>query len=122
RSRGQWNHGFRIRARAVPGGGRGAVRGAGRKAIQGLRRQGSRVPVRVAGLNRPSMSAPFDRRITPALAAEHLRGLVDAPRYAKGREARIVAASAPLRRSPEAFAPLETQALYGESVTVYDER
>jgi cell wall-associated NlpC family hydrolase len=71
------------------------------------------------------MSAPFDRRITPAradLAAEHLRGLVDAPRYAKGREARIVAASAPLRRSPEAFAPLETEALYGESVTVYDER
>ena len=32
--------------------------------------------------------AAFDRRLTPAradLAAEHLRGLVDAPRYAKGR-------------------------------------
>ena len=64
-------------------------------------------------------SAPFDRRLTPAradLAAEHLRGLVDAPRYAKGRAMRIVAASAPLRRSPQADAPLETEALYGESV------
>jgi cell wall-associated NlpC family hydrolase len=68
--------------------------------------------------------APFDRRLTPArpdLAADHLRGLVDAPRYAKGRAARVVAASAPLRRLPDAGAPLETEALYGESVMVYDE-
>ena len=34
---------------------------------------------------------------------------------------RIIAASAPLRRSPQADAPLETEALYGEAVTVYDE-
>jgi cell wall-associated NlpC family hydrolase len=69
--------------------------------------------------------APFDRRLTPAradLAAEHLRGLVDAPRYAQGRGMRIIAASAPLRRSPQADAPLETEALHGESVTVYDEQ
>jgi cell wall-associated NlpC family hydrolase len=68
---------------------------------------------------------PFDRRLTPAradLAAERLRGLVDAPRYAAGQGMRIIAASAPLRRSPQAEAPLETEALYGESVTVYDER
>ena len=60
----------------------------------------------------------FDRRLTPAradLAAEHLRGLVDAPRYAEGRGMRIIAASAPLRRSPQADAPLETEALFGES-------
>ena len=71
------------------------------------------------------MSAPFDPRLTPAragLAAEHLRGLVDAPRYARGREARIAAASAPLRRLPQAEAPLDTEALHGESVTVYDEQ
>jgi cell wall-associated NlpC family hydrolase len=70
-------------------------------------------------------SAPFDRRTTPAradLAAEHLRGLIDAPAYAKGREMRIIAASAPLRRSLQADAPLETEALHGESVAVYDER
>jgi cell wall-associated NlpC family hydrolase len=68
--------------------------------------------------------APFDRRLTPArpdLAADHLRGLVAAPRYAIGRARRVLAASAPLRRSPQADAPLETEALYGESVTVFDE-
>ena len=67
---------------------------------------------------------PFDRRLTPVradLAAEHLRGLVKAPRYAEGRRMRIVTASAPLRRSPQADAPLETEALFGETVTVYDE-
>jgi cell wall-associated NlpC family hydrolase len=69
-------------------------------------------------------AASFDRRLTPArgdLAAEHLRDLVDAPRYAVGQGMRIIAASAPLRRSPEADAPLETEALFGEAVTVYDE-
>ncbi len=69
-------------------------------------------------------AASFDPRLTAAradLAAEHLRGLVDAPRYAEGQGMRIVAASAPLRRSPQVDAPLETEALFGESVTVYDE-
>ena len=69
-------------------------------------------------------AAPFDRRLTPArpdLAADHLRGLVDAPRYANGQAKRVIAASAPLRRYPDADAPLETEALHGESVTVYDE-
>ena len=33
----------------------------------------------------------------------------------------IVEASAPLRRSPEPDAPLETEALFGEPVMVYDE-
>ena len=70
-------------------------------------------------------SAPPDRRLTPArpdLAADHLRGLIDAPRYVKGHAKRVVAASAPLRRYPDPGAPLETEALYGEGVTVYDER
>jgi cell wall-associated NlpC family hydrolase len=70
------------------------------------------------------LSAPFDRRLTPArvdLAAEHLRGLVDAPRFVEGRKMRIVAATAPLRRSPQGDAALETEALFGETVTVYDE-
>ena len=71
------------------------------------------------------MSASFDRRLTPAradLAAEHLRGVVDAPRYATERVGQIVTASAPLRRSPDADAPLETQALFGEEISVYDEQ
>jgi cell wall-associated NlpC family hydrolase len=69
-------------------------------------------------------AASFDRRLTaarPDLAAEHLRGLVKAARYAEGRRMRIVAASAPLRRSPQADAPLETEALFGETVAVYDD-
>jgi len=69
-------------------------------------------------------SVLLDRRLTPAredLAAEHLRGIVDAPRYAEGRPMQVKAASAPLRRSPDAGAPLETEALRGETVTVYDE-
>src|ERR1700677_1667611 len=67
----------------------------------------------------------FDRRLTPVradLAAAHLRGLVDAPRYAVGRRMKIVTSSAPLRRSPQADAPLETEALHGERVIVYDEQ
>ena len=71
------------------------------------------------------MARPYDSRVTPAradLAAIHLRGLVDAPRFVEGRPARVIAASSPLRRSPDAFAPLETEALYGESITVYEER
>ena len=70
-------------------------------------------------------AASFDRRLTAIradLAAGHLRGLVDAPRYAKGRAMRIIAASAPLRRAPQADAPLETEALFGETITVYDEQ
>jgi len=69
-------------------------------------------------------SARFERRLTPFrhdLAAAHLSGLVDAPRYAEGRAMQVIEASAPLRRSPQSDAPLETEALFGEAVTVYDE-
>jgi cell wall-associated NlpC family hydrolase len=69
-------------------------------------------------------SSTLDRRVTPArpdLAAASLRGRVEAARFAEGALRRIVAASAPLQRRPEADAPLETEALHGELVTVYDE-
>jgi cell wall-associated NlpC family hydrolase len=67
----------------------------------------------------------LDPRVTPVrpdLAAAHLRGQIEASRYAEGRAARVIAASAPLRRGPDPNAPLETEALHGESVTVYDEQ
>ena len=70
------------------------------------------------------MTAKFDRRLTPArpgLAAASLHGVVDAPRYVEGRPMQVIEASAPLRREPAADAPLETEALFGEAVTVYDE-
>jgi cell wall-associated NlpC family hydrolase len=71
------------------------------------------------------MILALDPRVTPVrpdLAAARLRGQIEASRYVEGRAARIVAASAPLRRSPRADAPLETEALHGESAIVYDEQ
>ncbi|HZZ59897.1 MAG TPA: NlpC/P60 family protein [Roseiarcus sp.] len=70
------------------------------------------------------MTRAYDPRLTPArpdLAAAHLRGVVDAPRYADGRTMQVIEASAPLRRWPAPDAPLETEALFGEAVMVYDE-
>jgi cell wall-associated NlpC family hydrolase len=66
----------------------------------------------------------FDKRLTPArpdLADERLRGRVRAERYSAGRAMRVVAPSAPLRREPRPDASLDTEALMGEAVTVYDE-
>ncbi len=72
----------------------------------------------------PVSSTGFDRRLTPAradLAAAHLRGLLEAPRYVEGQRRQVVAASAPLRRSPDSGSSQETEALHGEIVTVYQE-
>jgi cell wall-associated NlpC family hydrolase len=68
---------------------------------------------------------PLDRRVTPArpdLAAATLAGRVEAARFVEGSRRRIVDSVAPLRRSPLASASLDTEALYGESVVVYEER
>lgn len=67
--------------------------------------------------------SPFDRRITPFrpdLAASFLKDKVAAARYCEGRLFRVGAPSAPLRRAPQTDAPLDTEALAGQSVTVYD--
>ena len=69
-------------------------------------------------------SPPLDRRVTPArpdLAAASLRGKVKATRFVEGSLRRVVDGAAPLRRAPSHEASLETEALYGESVTVYEE-
>jgi len=66
----------------------------------------------------------FDRRTTPArsdLADERLRGQVEAARYTTGTERRVTANIAPLHRLPSREAPVDTQAIFGEAVTVYDE-
>ena len=66
----------------------------------------------------------FDRRVTPFrpdLADEGLRGQVEAERFASGTAVRVVAPSAPVRRHPSPDAPLDTEALMGEMVTIYDE-
>jgi hypothetical protein len=66
----------------------------------------------------------FDPRVTPAradLAAAHLQGKVEAARFAEGEVREVILAQAPLRRTPSPDAPLDTEALKGERVTVYEE-
>ena len=65
----------------------------------------------------------FDPRITPArpdLAAKHLEGKVTAARFAAGEEREVVHAQAPSAPRPSPDAPLMTEALMGERVTVYE--
>ena len=69
------------------------------------------------------MTLILDRRVTPArpdLAAEHLRGKVEARLFVAPERMRVVAPSAPLRREPRSDAPLDTEALAGEPVAVYE--
>ena len=69
------------------------------------------------------MTAILDRRIhafRPDLAARHLAGQVEARRFVDPQPMRVVAASAPLRREPRPDAPLDTEALAGELVQVYE--
>ena len=64
-----------------------------------------------------------DPRLTPArpeVAAKYLEGKVKAARFVEGEAFEVVAAIAPLRQNPFADAELATQALKGESVTIYD--
>ena len=64
-----------------------------------------------------------DPRLTPAradLAARHLEGKVRAARFVDGVTLEVAAAVAPVRRAPAPDAPLDTEALKGERVTVYD--
>ena len=65
----------------------------------------------------------FDPRTTPArpdLAARHLEGRVSAARFVEGEEREVVEAQAPVRDAPTPDAPLMTEALLGERVTVYE--
>lgn len=67
----------------------------------------------------------FDKRLTPArtdLAAHHLKGKVDAPRYVEGAKKRVIAPVADLRHAPRGDEGLDTQLLHGEVFTVYDIR
>lgn len=66
----------------------------------------------------------LDPRLTPArpdLAARHLAGQVLAERFVDGVAREVIEPLAPLRRSPAPDAPLDTEALKGERVVVYEE-
>ena len=69
------------------------------------------------------MAEAFDPRVTPAredIAAKYLEGNVKAARFVEGRAMEVIAPQAPLRREPRPDARLDTEALKGERVTVYD--
>ncbi len=64
-----------------------------------------------------------DPRLTPArpdLAAKHLEGKVQAERFVEGMEFEVFDPIAPVRRAPSHDAALDTEALKGERVTIYD--
>jgi cell wall-associated NlpC family hydrolase len=66
----------------------------------------------------------FDPRLTPArpdLAAARLRGKIAADAYVEGRAMHICAGTADLRHAPAPDAPLDSQALFGEDVMLYED-
>ncbi len=66
----------------------------------------------------------FDPRLTPArpdLAAAYLGGQVAADAYVEGRAYHVCVGTADLRHAPAPDAPLDTQALHGEDVMLYED-
>ena len=64
-----------------------------------------------------------DKRLTPArsdLAASHLKGVVDAPRFADGEKFSIAMGRTSLRVRPTDDAAQDSELLFGEVFTVYD--
>lgn len=71
------------------------------------------------------MDDSFDKRITPAradLAAAHLKGKVEAPRYVEGEKRSICVGRASLRTEGDFGATQATELLHGEIFTVYDQQ
>ncbi len=65
----------------------------------------------------------LDPRLTPArpdLAAAHLKGKIDAPRFVEGTVQEVIVGVTPVRKEPSHQAPLLTEALFGERVTIYE--
>lgn len=66
---------------------------------------------------------PLDPRLNPYrrdIAAKHLQGQVEAAQYVDGTVCEVIEPIADVRREPAHEAPLDTQALKGERVTVYE--
>ncbi len=66
----------------------------------------------------------LDRRFTPArpdLAAETLKGVVEARNFVAGEMKQVASFTAPLRSAPAGDQGYETEALYGERVCVFED-
>jgi len=57
----------------------------------------------------------------PDLADARLAGEVEAARFVEGTPYRVVAAAAPIKRRPAAYAPVESEALRGETFRVFED-
>jgi cell wall-associated NlpC family hydrolase len=72
-----------------------------------------------------SASPPLDPRrnaYRPDLADESLRGKVEAQRFVSGVVRQVAHSATQMRAQPSALSSWTTEALYGELVTVYEER
>lgn len=66
-----------------------------------------------------------DKRLNPYrpdLAAAHLRGEVEAKRFVEGTDMQVKMPVASLLKRPDRQAPMETQALFGETFRVYEQK
>lgn len=71
------------------------------------------------------MTGQLDPRLhayRPDLADEELLGLVEAERFVAGNDWQVTSPVAPVRRAPREGAPLDTEALRGEIVRVFETR
>lgn len=68
----------------------------------------------------PPKLDPRRHALRDTLADAALKGRVEAPAFAAGVPAQIMRAAVPLRREPIAALPFETEALFGETVRVFD--
>ena len=70
------------------------------------------------------MADDLDPRLTPVrgdIAARHLEGRVTADRFVDGTPCSVGWSRAPLTKVPDAVASLETELLFGEDFTVYEQ-
>ncbi len=80
------------------------------------------MPGNLGFLSMTELETDLDPRLNafrPGLAASALRGRVQAARFVDGRPALVARGVADARRRPAATAPLDTQFLFGESVSVF---
>jgi cell wall-associated NlpC family hydrolase len=81
-------------------------------------------PQSMAGAATAETLAPLDSRrnaFRPDIAAKALEGRVRATRFVEGRPGQIIRAAVPVRRTPDFSRGLESEALFGEALTVFDE-
>lgn len=79
------------------------------------------MPARAAAQSQAKTIDPRRNAFRPDLAAKYLEGKVEAQRFVEGMPAQVMRASVPLRKSPDYTRGFETEALYGETLTIYDE-